>query len=398
MGYRFAVAAENLEGQPMFKVLAKVQELERQGRDIVHFEIGDPDFSTPYNIIQATCDSLKNGETHYTSSMGIQEFREAVCQTTQKSRGFTPSIDQVLVTPGANIIIYYAIRCLVNPGDEVIVPDPGFPTYYSAIKFCGAVPVRVPLKEENGFRMDPEDVREKITSKTQLIIMNSPHNPTGAVMTADELEKMAELAEQYDVYLYSDEIYARMNFDDQSVFSSPSIRDKCKKRTIVANGFSKAFAMTGWRLGVAIGPEDVIEKMGLLLQTTSSCVSAFLQKAGIEAIVGDQTEVINMMKEYKERRDLLVSGLNNIPGIKCLQPGGAFYVFPNISGTGLTSEEFTELMLTKAGVALLPGPNFGLFGQGFVRLCYAASKERIQEGIDRIEKTVKELIAKEKRL
>lgn len=391
MKYRLSSAAAKLEGQPMFKVLTKVQELERQGRDIVHFEIGDPDFNTPSNIVNAACESLKKGETHYTSSMGVREFREAVCWTTQNTRGFTPSIDQVLVTPSANIIIYYVIRCLVNPGDEVIVPDPGFPSYYSAIKFCDAVPVRVQLKEENEFRMNPEDVRKKITERTRLIILNSPQNPTGAVMKPEEIDKMAEIAEEYDVFLYSDEVYARMIFDKSTTFRSPASRDRCQKRTIVANGFSKAFAMTGWRLGVAVGPEDVIEKMGLLLQTTSSCVSPFIQKAGIEAIIGDQSEVVKMMDEYIKRRAILVDGLNSIHGIRCLKPGGAFYVFPNITGTGLTSEQFASLMIEKAGVALLPGTNFGEAGKGFVRLCYAVSRERIQEGIERIRKAVSQI-------
>lgn len=392
MKYRLAAAAEKLEGQPMFKVLAKVQEMESQGKDIVHFEIGDPDFGTPANIVKVACDSLKAGETHYTSSMGMREFREAVCQTTLRTRGFSPNINQVLVTPGANIIIYYVIRCLVNPGDEVIVPDPGFPSYYSAIKFCDAVAVTVPLKEENSFRMDPEDLRKKITDKTRLIIINSPHNPTGSVMTPDEIDRIAEIAEEYDIFLYSDEIYARMNLDKKNQFRSPSIKDHCKKRTVVANGFSKAFAMTGWRLGTAIGPEDLIEKMGLLLQTTSSCVSPFLQRAGIEAIVGDQLEVDAMMKEYKERRDLLVDELNTIPGIRCLKPGGAFYVFPNITDTKLSSDEFADLMLEKAGVALLPGTNFGQYGKGYVRLCYAVSKDRIKEGIERIRKTIRNFL------
>ncbi len=392
MEYRLSAAARRLEGQPMFKVLAKVQELELQGKDIIHFEIGDPDFETPENIIDAACKSIRKGETHYTSSMGIREFRETVCQTTQKTRGFTPDIDQVLVTPGANIIIYYAIRCLVEAGDEVIVPDPGFPTYYSAIKFCDAVAVRVPLKEENHFRMDPEDIRKRITPKTRLIIINSPHNPTGSVMTAEEIEQIAEIAEEYDIFLYSDEIYVRMIIDDNVRFRSPSYRDLCKQRTIVANGFSKAFAMTGWRLGVVIGPSDVIEKMSLLLQTTSSCVAPFIQRAGIEAILGNQEYVAKMMCEYKERRDLLVNGLNSIAGISCIKPEGAFYVFPNISATGLTSEEFANLMLERANVALLPGINFGYAGKGYVRLCYATSREKIKEGIERIRKVVSEII------
>lgn len=391
MRYRLSQAAGNLEGQPMFKVLANVQELERAGHDVVHFEIGDPDFDTPPNIVEAAYQALCRGETHYTSSMGLFDFRETVRQTTNRNRGFMPDIEQVLVTPSANIIIYYAIRCLVEPGDEIIVPDPGFPSYYAAIKFCGAVAVPVPLREECGFRMNPEDVRKAITSKTRLIVLNSPHNPTGAVMMPEEIDAIAEIAEAFDVFLYSDEVYARMIFDDAAHFTTPAIRDHCRQRTIVANGFSKAFAMTGWRLGVALGPVDVIEKMGLLLQTTSSCVAPFIQRAGIEAIMGDQTRVKAMMTEYRSRRDLLVSGLNSIPGISCLKPGGAIYVFPNIKKTGLSSEEFASLMLEKAGVALLPGTNFGAAGAGFVRLCYAVSRERIVEGIGRIDRVVRSL-------
>jgi aspartate aminotransferase len=391
MKYRLSDAAMDLEGQPMFKVLAKVQEMERTGKDIIHFEIGDPDFNTPDNIVDAACASLKNGETHYTSSLGIYDFREIVRKTTLNTRGFQPSIDQILVAPGANIIIYYAVRCLVNPGDEVIVPNPGFPTYYSVIKFCNALPVPVPLKEENEFRMNPDDVRKKITDKTRLIIMNSPQNPTGSLMTPKEVEDMADIAEEYDIYLYSDEVYVRMIFDENVPFSSPSKKDMCKKRTIVANGFSKAFAMTGWRLGVAIAPEDIIEKMGLLLQTTSSCVSPFIQKAGIEAIGGDQSQVKAMMREYKERRDLIVDGLNSIKGIRCLKPGGAFYVFPNITGTGMKSDEFADFSLEKAGVSLLPGTNFGSYGEGYVRLCYATSKEKIRVGLDRLHRALEKI-------
>jgi aspartate/methionine/tyrosine aminotransferase len=377
----------------MFKTLAHVQELERQGKSVIHFEIGDPDFDTPANIIEAACQSLRRGEVHYASSMGLTEFRKCVVRTTQQTRGFSPSIEQVLVTPGANISIFYAVQCLVEPGDEVIVPDPGFPTYYSVLKMCGAVPVRVPLREENAFRMNPEDVRSRITDKTRLIIVNSPQNPTGAVMTPDEIAAMADIAEEHDVYLFSDEIYVRMMLDEGCRFSSPAIRDGCRVRTILANGFSKGFAMTGWRLGVVIGPEDVIEKMGLLLQTTSSCVPPFIQRAGIEAICGDQSAVKAMIGEYRERRNMLVDGLNRIPGIKCLRPGGAFYVFPNITQTGLTSEEFAEAVLEKGGVALLPGTSFGPSGKGYVRLCYATSRENIREGLRRIEAALESLVA-----
>jgi aspartate aminotransferase len=385
-----SVAANNVEGQPMFKLLDKVQRLERSGREILHFELGEPNFDTPPNIIEAACNALKSGETHYASSMGLYSFRETVQQTTEKSRGFKPEIDQILVTPGANAIIYLAVSCLVNPGEEVIVPDPGFPTYYSAIKYCGAVPVSVPLYESNHFRMNPQDLRKRITSKTRLIILNSPSNPTGAVMTPEEIDEVARIAEEHDIYLLSDEIYARMVFDGGNHFHTPARLDECKERTIIINGFSKAFAMTGWRLGVAIGPREVIEKMGLVVQTIVSCVPPFIQLAGIEAIKGDQTLIEKMMAEYQKRRDILVAGLNNIPGIKCIKPEGALYVFPNIAGTGMTSEEFADFALEKAGVALLPGNNFGEHGQGFVRLCYVNTLENIELAIKKLAQAIKE--------
>lgn len=382
-------AAHNLLGQPMFKVLAKVQDLERQGRNIVHFEIGDPDFKTPNNIIDTTCKSLYDGETHYTSSMGLYDFRAGVCETTNISRGFRPDIDQVLITPGANIVIYYAVRCLMEPGDDVVLPNPYFPTYRSVIEFCGVNPVYVSLKEENEFRMDPDDLRAKMTDKTRLIIINSPHNPCGSVMTRKELDAIYDIAEEYDVYLLADEIYSRMIYDSNHDFYSPSQRDKCKERTILTNGFSKAFAMTGWRLGAVIGPHEVIEKMGVMLQTTSSCVSPFIQRGGIEAIKGPQDEVQRMLNEYKSRRDLLVEGLNELPGVSCLKPGGAFYVFPNIRGTGMDDVAFADLMLDEASVSLLPGSNFGEAGSGYVRLCYATDRENILKGIERMKKCLK---------
>ncbi len=381
---KLSKAAHQIEGQPMFKVLAHVLDLERNGKDIIHFEIGDPDFDTPLNIKKAACDSIMKGETHYTSSLGLLDMRVAASETTERSRGFRPDINQVLITPGANIIIYYAVRCLVEPGEEVILPDPCFPTYTSVIKFCDVKPVFVPLKEKNRFRMNPDDIEERITEKTRLIIINSPQNPTGAIMTPKELDAVYDIAEKYDVYLLCDEIYARMVYEDQESFYSPSRRDHCSERTIVANGFSKAFAMTGWRLGCVIAPELIIEKMGLLLQTTSSCVAPFIQRAGVESIRGPQEDVKAMMSEYKARRDLLVNGLNELPGVKCLKPGGAFYVFPNITGTGMDDEIFAKRMLEGAGVSLLPGSNFGENGKGYVRLCYANSRANISEGLRRM--------------
>lgn len=383
-------AAKRLMGQPMFKVLSAIKDKERNGYDIVHFEIGDPDFNTPANVVEAACQSLKNGETHYTDSKGLYEFREMICKNNLKSRGFEPELDQVMVSPGANMLIFYAVACLVNPGEEVLVPDPGFPTYEAVLRLCQAKMVTVPLRKESGFRMQPADVKERITDKTRLIIVNSPNNPTGAVMTEKELREITEIAKQHNVFVYSDEIYSRLNYGDIPFFSPGSI-DHCKENVIIANGFSKAFAMTGWRLGTCIAPKELTEKMALLLETTSSCVSPFLQRAGIEAINGEQNDVRHMMEVYHRRRDVLVEGLNSIPHIHCLTPEGAFYVFPDIRETGLTSAEFARMALEVANVGLLPGSDFGPSGEGFVRLCYATSEDRIQEGIERLRKMVAQL-------
>jgi len=382
--------ARNIEGQPMFKVIDKVKHLEAQGRNIIHLEIGDPDFQTPKNIVEAAKSSLDKGETHYVSSWGMTDFIEVIREATHSSRGFKPDTNQVLVTPGANIAIFYATFCLSNPGQEVLVPDPGFPTYLSAIKMCGATPVPYPLHEENAFRMRAADIESLITDKTRLLIINSPQNPTGAITEPWALKEIYELAVKHDLYIYSDEIYARMVYGDQEFFSIASL-DECKKRVILSNGFSKAFAMTGWRLGALVMPPEVAERMMLLLQTTSSCVSPFLQRAGIEAIRGDQSSVNEMMSEYKSRRDLLVNGLNSISGIQCHMPGGAFYAFPNISSFGMSSEAFADHMLENAGIALLPGSCFGAQGEGFVRLVYASSRSNLMAALSRLEDACKKL-------
>jgi len=370
----------------MFKYLDRAKDLERQGKHLVHMEIGDPDFTTPHNIIEAAYRSLHNGGTHYCSSFGLPDFRETIRQHIKESRGFTPDINQVLITPGANIGIFYAIYCLVDPGCEIIVPDPGFATYYSTIKMCGAKAVRVPLLEKNQFRMSPEDIEKAITEKTRLIIINSPNNPTGSVMTLNEIRLVYEIAKKHDIYVYSDEIYSRMNYDHSLIYS-PSVYDQCREHIILSDGFSKSFAMTGWRLGTIIGPQKVVERMAVLLQTTSSCVSPFIQEAGKEALEGSQEEVYNMMREFKERRKLLVDGLNKIKGFSCVNPGGAFYVFPNITGTGLTSEEVFEGLLD-AGVVSCPGNCFGEYGEGYIRLCYATSRDNIRLALDRINEWV----------
>jgi aspartate/methionine/tyrosine aminotransferase len=334
--------------------------------------------------------ALTEGKTHYTSSWGDLEFRETIRTATFKSRGFMPDLNQVLVLPGANAGIFYAVFCLCDPDTEVLVPDPGFATYYSSIKMCGVNAVQVPLKEEHGFRMQADDVRALITDKTRLLIINSPNNPTGAVMTREELKDIYDLCVEKDIYLYSDEIYSRMIYDDYD-FSSPSQYDQCKSHVILSNGFSKAFAMTGWRLGALVGPADVMDRMAALLQTTSSCVSSFIQSAGVEAIRGSQDAVYKMMSEYHHRRDILVTGLNSIKGFSCQTPGGAFYVFPNITGTGLNDIEVCERLMDEAGVVSVPGSCFGEHGSGHIRLCYATDKNSIISAINRIKQWAENL-------
>lgn len=385
---KLSKAAYEIDGQPMFKVLDKVQKLEREGKRILHFELGEPDFDTPANIINACIDSLRSGNTHYTSSMGLFELREAVAETTFKSRGFKPNIDQILVTPGANAIIYFAIRCLVNEGEEVIVPDPGFPTYFSAIKFCGARAIRAALKEKNQHRLMASDVESLITNKTRLVILNSPSNPTGAMMEQREIRKIYKMCDDRNIFILSDEIYSRLVFEESEDFFSPSMLDFCKSNVVVLNGFSKAFAMTGWRIGVAIGPEHLIEKMGLLVQTINSCVPPFVQRAAIEAINGDQSEVKIMKDEYAKRRIALVDGLNSIQGIRCEMPKGSIYAFANVSGLGMTGEEFSDFALEQAGVALLPGSSFGNFADNFVRVCYVNSIDNINMAVRKIKEAV----------
>lgn len=376
--------ANNLDGQKMFQILSEAKELESTGRNILHFEIGDPDFDTPNNIVDSAMKSIMDGDTHYAKSSGLYELKEVAREVTLKSRGFKPNLNQLLVTAGANVQIYYAIACTVNPGDDVIVPDPAFVSYYSILKMIGANIIRVPLKEDNNFRLNPDDVENAMTDNTKMIIMNSPSNPTGSVMTLDEIENMYSIAMRNDVYLLSDEIYARMTYDRRHY--SPSAYDHCRERVILVNGFSKSYAMTGWRLGVCTGPVNVIEKMGLMLETTSSCVSPFIQKAGIEALRGDQTQVMNMVDRFKERRDVLVDGLNNLKGISCKKPEGAFYAFPNIKETGMDSDEFAQHLLQVSNIAVCSGNIFGEHGEGYIRMSYANNSiENIEKALDKME-------------
>lgn len=374
-------AAGRLGGNAAFEVLAKAKALERQGRNILHFEIGEPDFDTPHHISDAAVEALRRGKTHYVHSNGIPELREAICDEVENTRGFRPDPDQVLVAPGANPLIYFAVASLVEQHQNIAVQDPGFLTYFSVLQFTGIKGNFVRLKEENEFRLDPEDLNDAINEETRLIILNSPSNPTGGVMKKSEIERVAEIAEERDIYLLTDEVYSKMTYD--LPHHSPSVRDCCNERTILLDGFSKAYAMTGWRLGWCVGPKNVIEKMGRVLQATVSCTPDFLQYGGIAALKGPQL-VDEMMAQFTERRDVLVTGLNSIPKLSCVNPQGAFYAFPNITRTGMSSAEFADFALEKAGIALLPGTAFGPGGEGYVRLSYATKIEHIKEAVERL--------------
>jgi len=379
-------ASNRIKGQEMFQILSKSRKLEEQGRDILHFELGDPDFQTPDNIIEKTYDSLKNGETHYSPSSGIKELKEAAQTVTEKSRGFSPSLEQLVVCPGANIQIYYAIACTVNVGDEVIIPDPGFVSYRSILDFLGIKAVPVRLREEDNFNIRISDIEAAITPSTKMIIVNSPSNPTGGVVSKNVWEKIYNLIKDKDIFVLSDEIYARMTYsDNEEKFFSPSKFDQCKERTILVNGFSKSYAMTGWRLGVLTAPEYVAEKVALLQETQLSCVSPFIQKAGIEALSGRSGEFVeNMVKEYQKRRDIMVDGFNSLSGIRCYKPSGAFYTFPNINDTGYDCRELAGRILDKAGIASSPGSIFGKYGDGHLRFCYVNSVENIEKMLEKL--------------
>jgi len=368
----------------MFNLLAKAQEIEETGRGIIHFEIGDPNFNSPSQAIEAAKKGLDDNLTHYTNSMGMIEFREAAAEYTELNWGFKPSVSQILVSP-ANAIIDFAIRCIVNPGEEVICPDPGFPTYHSAIVYNGIIPAGIRLKEENSFRMNPNDIRNRINDKTRLIIINTPQNPTGSVMTEEEILEVAEIADEYDLYLLSDEVYAKIIYEGKHF--SPSVVDKCKERTILLFSLSKVYSMSGWRLGFAIAPDKLIEKMGLLLQTIVSCLPGFIQLGGRAALLGGERFLAQMVDTLRKRRDMLINGLNGLPGVSCVVPDGSFYALPNIKGTGMTSDEYSENMLQEVGVCVLPGKCFGEFGEGYVRLSYASTTvEMIEKALGKMAK------------
>jgi aspartate/methionine/tyrosine aminotransferase len=373
-----------------FEVLARAKALERQGKNIIHLEIGEPDFDTPQNIKEAAVKALYAGYTHYVPAAGIPELREAIAEYISKTREIRVDPEEVVVTPGAKPIIFFTILACVNPGEEVLYPNPGFPIYESVIKFVGAKPVPIPLKEENDFRIDHEYVKEKVTEKTKMIILNSPENPTGGVLTRDDLKLIADcIAERDDLIVLSDEIYSRIIYEGshESIASLPGMKEK----TVILDGFSKTYAMTGWRLGYGVMRKDLAEKITQLMINSNSCTCAFIQMAGIEALKGPQDSVDRMVAEFRKRREIIVEGLNRIKGVTCKKPKGAFYVFPNITGTGMRSKELSDYLLNEVGVAVLPGTSFGKYGEGYLRISFANSVENIKEALRRIEAALEKL-------
>jgi aspartate/methionine/tyrosine aminotransferase len=385
---RLAKNTDGLVGQPMFKLLVKTQEKERKGEKIYHFEIGDSDFSTHPHIVNAVKKALDEDQTHYVDSTGIMELKEAISKDVNKRLGFEPVYKQILVMP-SNAIIDFVARCIADPGDEIIYPDPGFSTYIAVTNYTGIKKVGVPLKESNRFHIEPEKIEQRITNKTKLIILNSPSNPTGATLTRKEILEIALIAKKHDLYLLSDEIYSKVIYDGIRHYS-PSELDHCKERTIILDGFAKGYSMPGFRLGYAIGPEHVIEKMGLLFQTIFSCYPPFIQYGGISALTENLDLVEQRIKMYQDLRDLIYEKLNSIPGIYCLKPEGAVYIFPNITKTGMTSHEFAEFALEKANIALLPGTNFGEYGEGYVRLCFTREPGTIIEAMDKLKEALED--------
>ena len=386
----YSKAMSNLGTETAFEILAMAKELEKKGAKVIHLEIGEPDFDTPEHIKEAAVKAIRAGYTHYTPAPGILELRQAISEKASKERGIDVDPNrEVIVMPGAKPGLFTGILSIVNPGEEVLVPDPAFPIYRSVVEFLGAVAVSIPLKEEKNFRMDPEDVRRKVTAKTKMLILNSPHNPCGSTLLKSDIEALAEIARDNNLWVMSDEVYSKIIYggSHHSIASEPGM----KERTILIDGFSKTYAMTGWRVGYAIGPAQVIAHMVKLQINYASCAAAFTQMAAIEALKGPQDATKKMVEEFDRRRKTIVSGLNSIKGISCNMPSGAFYVFPNVKKLDLNSREIMMKLLNKGHVATLHGEAFGPAGAGYLRLSYATSLENLKEGLGRIKQVVEEL-------
>jgi len=384
---RLAERMSRLGTETAFEVLNKARALEREGKEIVHLEIGEPDFDTPKNIIEAGVEALHNGWTHYGPSAGLPELRQAIAQEVSHSRGVQVASDEVVVVPGGKPIIFFTILAFADVGDEVIYPNPGFPIYESMIHYVGAQAVPIRLQEEKDFGFDVGELASLITDRTKLIILNSPHNPTGGVLSERDIADIAEAIGERNIMVLSDEIYSRLVFEGEhhSIMSVPGF----KERTILLDGFSKTYAMTGWRMGYGVMRPDLATHITRLMTNSNSCTASFTQVAGIEAIRGDQSSVDRMRAEFQRRRDVFVAGLNRIKGFSCRMPKGAFYVFPNVTRTGWKSKKLADALLEEAGVACLSGTAFGDFGEGYLRFSVANSLENLNKALERVDQWTK---------
>jgi aspartate aminotransferase len=385
---RFAERMSRLGTEGAFEVLAKARRLEAQGKRIVHLEIGEPDFTTPDNIVEAGISAMQHGYTHYTPASGILEARQAVASFVSRTLKTEVDPTEVVLVPGSKNVLLFTLLACIEPGDEVILPDPGYPAYASQVNFIGAVPKTVTLREESGFRMDLDELASLVTPKTRMLIVNTPQNPTGGVLTTEDVQFVCDLANKHDLLVVSDEIYSQLvyGFHHVSPLSHPGMRE----RTVLMDGLSKSYAMTGWRLGYAVAPKALAAKLDTLMINSSSCAAAFTQMAAIEALTAPESEqaVARMVKVFEHRRNLVVDGLNAIPGMRCARPQGSFYVFPNIEGTGFDEHELSDRLLSEAGVAVLPGTAFGAAGKGFIRLAYTQSEDELKLGLDRIKEFI----------
>ncbi len=394
MTLKLAERMSRLGTEGAFEVLAQARRLEAQGREIVHLEIGEPDFATPDNIVEAAIGAMHAGATHYTPASGIMEVREAVARFVAGRLGCQVDAADVVLVPGSKNVLLFTLLSCVEAGDEVILPDPGYPVYASLVNFVGATPVGIRLREDRDFRMDLDELESLVTPRTRLLIVNTPQNPTGGVLTREDVEFIARLAAERDLLVISDEIYSQLcyGFDHVSLLSLPGMRE----RTVLMDGLSKAYAMTGWRLGYAVAPPALAASMDKLMINSSSCAAAFTQLAAVEAFESPESEraVGRMVAQFQRRRDLVVDGLNRIPGFRCQRPQGAFYAFPNVQGTGLPEKELAERLLDEAGVAVLPGTAFGAAGQGYIRIAYTQSEDQLRQGLERIGAFVESAVKK----
>ena len=386
---RYADRLSRLGTETAFEVLVKARALEAQGRDVVHLEIGEPDFDTPRHIIEAGKEALDQGYTHYGPSAGLPELRQAIAQDVSQSRGIDVRAEQVVVTPGGKPIMFFVILALAQAGDEVIYPNPGFPIYESVIRFVGATPVPIPLREERDFSLEVEQLRSLVTDRTRLIIINSPQNPTGGILPPQDLEAIAEIAVQRGIPVLADEIYSRMIYEGE--FHSITAYEGMQELVIILDGFSKTYAMTGWRLGYGVMPEELAVHVARLMTNSNSCTASFIQRAALAALQGTQEPVEKMMAEFQRRRDAFVTGLNAIPGLHCAMPRGAFYAFPYTTEVSSSSQEVADFLLQEGGVASLAGKDFGAYGEGYVRFSYANSLENLHKALERIADCVERL-------